>query len=285
MILVTGANGHLGSQTIDFLLDKSPADSISGLVRSEEKGAELNAKGVGLRIGDYDDYASMEKSIESVDQLLLVSSSSMHGRVNQHSNVIKAAKKAGVQQIFYTSIVKANKKLSPLSEDHAKTEELIYDSGIPYTIYRHTFYTEFLPLFLGNALETGQWAFPSNGEKINLAYRTEMAEALANGLNDAEQHKNKVYEITSTEAYSLDEIAKMLGKASGEKISYTDVSVSDFENTLKEIGLPEGQIAMSVSVAKTFANGGLNFTYDHMEQLLNRKPTGVEAFISEFAGS
>lgn len=284
MILITGANGHLGSLTIDFLLDRNPDADIAGLVRSIEKGAELKAKGVELKIGDYNDYACMQKAVEDVDQLLLISSSSLQGRVEQHKNVIQAAKESNVEQIFYTSIVEADKKLSPLSDDHAKTESLIKDSAIAHTIYRHTFYTEFLPLFLGNALKTGQWAFPSNGEKINLAYRTEMAEALANGLTDTEQHKNKVYEITSAEAYSLGKIAGMLSKASGKEINYTDVSVSDFENTLKEIGLPEEQIAMSVMVAETFVSGGLNFTYDHLEKLLGRKPTGIDTFISEFVG-
>ncbi|WP_441001480.1 NAD(P)H-binding protein, partial [Fodinibius sp. SL11] len=209
MILITGANGHLGSQTIDFLLENNPDSDIAGLVRSEEKGAELKEKGVELRIGDYTDYPSIEKAVEGIDRLLLISSSTLEGRTDQHNNVIQAAKEAGVEQIFYTSIVEADKELSPLSPDHAATEKLIKNSGISYTIYRNAFYMEFLPLFLGDALETGHWAFPSDGNAINLALRSEMAEALANGLANAEQHKNSIYEITSAQAYTLDEIADL----------------------------------------------------------------------------
>ncbi len=285
MILVTGANGNLGSQTIDYLLEDISADNVAGLVRSKEKGAELKDKGVELRIGDYTDFASIQQAVEGIDVLLLISSSTLEGRAGQHKNVIRAAAEAGVQQIFYTSMVKADKKMSPLAIDHAETEQALKDSGIPYSIFRHTFYTEFLPLFLGNALETGQWAFPSDGQKINLAYRTEMAEALANGLVDHEEHKNKIYEITSFQTYTLEEIAGMLTEASGTEITYTDVSVDEFENTLKEIGLPEDQVAMSVMTAQTFVNGALDYTYDHLEQLLGREPTGVETFIEEFAGN
>lgn len=51
MKLITGANGHLGSATIDFLLEKNPDADLAGLVRSEEKGAGLRKKGVsGLAI-------------------------------------------------------------------------------------------------------------------------------------------------------------------------------------------------------------------------------------------
>lgn len=285
MILITGANGYLGSQTIDFLLENNPDADIAGLVRSEEKGAELKEKGVELRVGDYTDYPSIEKAAEGIDTLLLISTSTMENRAQQHHNVIKAAKEAGVEQIFYTSLVQADKKLSPLSLDHAQTEKLLKDSGIPYTIYRHTFYTEFLPLFLGNALETGQWAFPSDGKAINLALRSEMAEALVNGLADPEKHINSTYEITSNQAYSLDEISGMLSEASGKEITYTDVSIADFEQTLEESGLPEEQIAGSVITATTFTNGALEFTYDDMEQLLGRKPIGLEAFIPQFVKS
>ncbi|MFH5883954.1 SDR family oxidoreductase [Halalkalibaculum sp. DA3122] len=282
MILITGANGELGSRTIDNLLDKSLDADIAGLVRSEEKGAELKEKGVEIRIGDYTDYSSIEEALQGIETLLLISSSTLKGRAQQHSNVIKAAKEAGVGQIFYTSIVKAEKELSPLSPDHAQTEKLIKESGIPYTIFRHTFYMEFLPLFLGNALETGQWAFPSDGNPINLALRSEMAEALANGLADPEKHTNSIYEITSGKAYTLDEIADMLSEASGREITYTDISVSEFENILKEIGLPEEQIAMSVMTAQTFVNRALDFTFDDMEKLLGRRPTGLDTFIKQF---
>ncbi|PAU94802.1 NAD(P)-dependent oxidoreductase [Aliifodinibius salipaludis] len=282
MILVTGANGNLGSQTIDFLLDKNINEDIAGLVRNEEKGAELKEKGVEIRIGDYTDYPSIEEAVQGVNTLLLISSSTLEGRAQQHNNVIEAAKKGGVQQIFYTSIVKAEEELSPLSPDHAKTEKLIKESGIPYTIYRNAFYMEFLPLFLGEAMDTGQWAFPSDGNPINLALRSEMAEALANGLADTEKHANSIYEITSNQAYTLDEIASMLSKASGKEINHTDISASEFEQGLNEAGLPEEQVAMSVMTAQTFVNGGLDFTFDDMEKLLGRKPTGLKTFIKQF---
>lgn len=282
MILITGANGHLGSQTVDFLMDQNPNTEIAGLVRSEEKGAELKEKSVEIRIGDYTDYSSIEKAVQGIDTLLLISSSTLKRRAEQHNNVIDAAKKAGVNQIFYTSIVRADKKLSPLSTDHAETEKLIKESGIAYTIYRHTFYMEFLPLFLGNAMETGQWAFPSGGKAINLALRSEMAEALANGLADPKKHENTIYEITSGQAYTLDEIAGLLSEASGKEITYMDISVSEFQNVLEEIELPEEQIVMSVMTAQTFVNGALDFTFEDMEKLLGRKPTRLDAFIKNF---
>jgi NAD(P)H dehydrogenase (quinone) len=74
----------------------------------------------------------------------------------------------------------------------------------------------------------------------------------------------------------------MLSEASGKEISYSDISVSEFEQALTEAGLPEEQIAMSVMTATTFVKGALDFTYDDMQKLLGRKPTGLNRFIKQF---
>lgn len=284
MILITGANGELGSATIDNLMENNPEQKVAGLVRSEKKGRDIAEKGVELRIGDYLAKPTLDRAMEGVDTLLLISSSSFEQRVKQHENVIEAAKKAGVQHIVYTSMLQAHKELSPLTADHHATEKIIDDAGIPYTINRHTFYTEFFPMFLGEAMETGTWAFPSNGESVNFAYRTEMAEALANILANPGDHKNRAYEITSLEAFTLDEYAEKLSLASGKEITYKDVPLDEFVEGLEAAGLPDDVIAMSKLSAITVANGALDHTSDDLKKLLGRDPKRTYEFIREFAG-
>jgi NAD(P)H dehydrogenase (quinone) len=279
MILVTGANGHLGSQTIDFLLEQDPPAEIAGLVRSKEKGVELKKKGVEIKIGDYNDYDSLLEAMDEPDTLLFISSSSLKGRVQQHQNVIDAAEETGISHIFYTSILLADDQLSPLAPDHEKTETFIKDSGIDYTIYRNTFYGEFLPMYLGDALETGDWYFPSDGEEINLALRSEIAEGLAAGLFNQKDHVDQTYEITSGQAYSLDEIADLLSKETGKEITYHDIPIANFKENLEEAGLPNETIMMSMAVATTFVNGGINYTDPALSDLLGREPAPVEGFL------
>lgn len=281
MILVTGANGNLGSQTIDFLLEQNPSANVAGLVRNEKKGAELKEKGVEIRIGDYDHYESLLKALKGIDTLLLISSSSLEGRVQQHQNVIDAAQESGVEHLFYTSILQADQLLSPLSKDHLETEKIIKNSGFDHTIYRNTFYGEFLPMYLGEALDTGDWYFPSNGEEINLALRSEMAEGLATGLLNREDHINQTYEITSLQAYSLDDIANLLSKQTGKEITYHDIPVADFKKNLEEAGLPDETIMMSMAVATTFVNGGINYTDEALSDLLGREPSAIEDFLPD----
>lgn len=284
MILVTGANGELGTATIKNLLKQNPDAPVAGLVRDGQKEREISELGAEIRIGDYLAKPTLDRAMEGIDTLLLISSSNLEKRVKQHENVIKAAKEADVNHIIYTSMLRADKELSPLTADHYATEKIIKNSGIPFTINRHTFYTEFFPMVLGQAMETGTWAFPSNGEEVNFAYRTEMAEALANVLVNPSDHINKVYEITSLNARSLDQYAGVLSKASGKKITYKDISLEEFLDNLRAADLSDKVIEISKFLAITVTNGALAHTTGDLKQLLGRDPKPTAEFIREFTG-
>lgn len=52
-IVVTGATGHLGRLVIDELLTEVPADRVVAVVRDADKAADIAARGVQLRVADY----------------------------------------------------------------------------------------------------------------------------------------------------------------------------------------------------------------------------------------
>ena len=67
MILVTGATGQLGAAVMERLLQRTDATDIAALVRGPGKAAELEAGGVSIRRGDYDDTQALEKAMVGVD--------------------------------------------------------------------------------------------------------------------------------------------------------------------------------------------------------------------------
>lgn len=62
MILVTGATGHLGTATVEHLLKNAQTENIVALARNEEKAKALRDKGVKVRIGNFDDTASLDSA-------------------------------------------------------------------------------------------------------------------------------------------------------------------------------------------------------------------------------
>lgn len=277
MILITGATGHLGKKTIEFLLKKVSRSSIAALVRDLAKGEELNAQGIALREGDYSDYEALVRSFKGIDTLLFVSSGTLENRVAQHKNVIDAAKANQVKHIVYTSAIKANDKMKfTAGIDHYHTEEYVKASGIPYTILRNTFYAEVVPMLLGDALTTGDLQYPAGDAKVNFASRADMAEALANVLAHPAAHRNATYEITSGRSYSFHELAGILSTISDKPVHYAPISVDALKEGLKQAGVPDLYIPMTASIAEAIAASEIDLVDPALENLLGRKPEDLK---------
>jgi NAD(P)H dehydrogenase (quinone) len=115
--LVTGATGELGSQVVEFLLQRIPANNIVALARDPKKLQILEEKGVEIREGDYFDPRSLEEAFRGVEKLLLVSARAFTDAVTQHSNVIEAAKRTGVRHVIYTAIQRPCTRIVKLTSE------------------------------------------------------------------------------------------------------------------------------------------------------------------------
>jgi NAD(P)H dehydrogenase (quinone) len=218
--------------------------------------------------------------MKGVEALLLVSSSTMGDRYAQHANAIKAAKVNGVKHIVYTSVLKANPNSKFLAGiDHYKTEEEIKISGMNYTIMRNTYYADFLPNIIGNAVESGAIYYSAGNGKVNFALRNEMAEANAVVLSDPSAHQNKIYEITSGSVYKFDEIASMLSEITGKQIKYVDIPVEALKENIINFGMPKEVADLMGSIAESMKAGEFDFVDPTLEKLIGRKPTDLKDFL------
>jgi NAD(P)H dehydrogenase (quinone) len=102
--IVTGATGHLGRLAVQALLGRGvPAGQIIATGRDTAKLAGLTAAGVTVRHADYTDPASLKHAFDGGGKLLLVSSSEVGQRLQQHRNAVDAAAGAGIELLAYTS--------------------------------------------------------------------------------------------------------------------------------------------------------------------------------------
>lgn len=284
-ILVTGATGHFGKATIDFLLKKGiSASNISALVRDEAKAADLKAKGITLKIGDYDNYTSLVDAFKGVDKLLLVSGSDILNRGKQQENAVKAAKEAAVKHILYTSFERKNEtETSPiamLAKSHIDTDNAIKASGMAYTIFRNNLYLDVLPMFLGEqVLETGLF-FPAGETGSAFVSRMDLAEATANVLTSI-GHENKEYAMNNTGNYSFQDIADVLSKIANRNIVYTSPGAEVYIDTLSKAGVPAEYVGMFAGFAEAIKQGEFNAAQTDLENLLGRKPLMLEDFLTQ----
>lgn len=277
-ILVTGATGHLGSKVIETLLRKIPSSQISIITRKEEKRAEFETKGFNAFIGSYDDTASLEKAMSGVDTVLLISSGDQGDRMQEHKNVVDAAKKIGVKQIAYTSrsLRDRNTLANKLMVEHFQTEDYIKASGLKYIFFRNILYMDAIPQFIGGtaALERGIY-LPAGEGRVAFALRSEMGEAMANVLLN-EKFENNIYNFTGDKTYSFYDIATALSELSGKEVKYNNVDANVFSGMMKQRNVPEPTIQKIIDfITDIKQNQEAEITND-LEIKLGRKPTGLK---------
>lgn len=277
MILITGATGKLGSAVIETLLTKKPANEIAAFVRDEEKAADLKAKGIRIQVGDYDNIPSLESAMKGVKKVLLISGGNAPNIVEQHKNVIDAAKKTGVICFAYTG--RALKDRSTLNskfmDTHFQTDDIIMESEMNYMLFRNILYMDSLLFALGTDVIEKGINLPTGDGKVAFALRSEMGEAIANVLLE-EGCDNKIYNFTGAKSYSYEDIASTLSELTGKTVQYNQVKPEMFVERLTERGIPE-QIAHHVLDSMLdIKNGQENVVTTDLENKLGRKPATLE---------
>ncbi|GAB7181349.1 SDR family oxidoreductase [Kitasatospora sp. Ki12] len=266
MYVVTGATGQLGRLVVEGLLAAVPASEVAVAVRSAEKAADLAARGVTVRVVDYDRPETLADAFAAGDRVLLISGSEVGRRIPQHRAVVDAAAAAGVALLAYTSAPGA--ATFRLADEHKATEELILASGLPYALLRNGWYTE---NYLGDAAGTVARGvvLGSAGEgRIATAPRRDYADAAVAVLRG--EDANAVYELSGDAAWSLPELAAELAKASGKPVEHRDVAPAEHLAVLVGAGLPEGFAEVLVDVDAGIARGELAGTPGDLARLIGR---------------
>ncbi|MGW0785609.1 SDR family oxidoreductase [Streptomyces sp. NPDC002913] len=271
-IVVTGATGELGRLVVERLLATVPAESVAAVVRDKEKAAPLAARGVEIRVADYDSPETLAAAFRAGDRVLLISANEVGRRIPQHTAVIDATKAAGVAQLAYTGVLGGPDADFRLAAEHKTTEQLILDSGLPYTFLRNGWYTENYTANLAPVLEHGAVVANAGEGRIAVAPRADYADAAAAVLT-GEGHLDVAYELSGDTAWSLAEYAAVVSEATGREIAYKNVPAAVHQEILVGAGLPEPLAAILVDVDEAIARGRLAGTSGDLARLIGRPTT------------
>jgi uncharacterized protein YbjT (DUF2867 family) len=88
--------------------------------------------------------------------------------------------------------------------------------------------------------------------KISFVDARDVAAVAAKVLtNNGSQHMNKVYDITGPEAISHSQIADILSKETGRRITYVDISEEDARSRMKKMGVGDWFIDNAMELLST----------------------------------
>lgn len=275
MIVITGATGALNGATIDHLLESVPAADIAVGVRDVAAAQRFADRGVDVRYADYADPASLGNAFRGADQLLLVSASDPGAdAVSLHSTAIAAAVDAEVGRILYTSHQGASlgSAFRP-ARDHAATEHLLADSGVPWTSLRNGFYAHTVSWLMGPWRETGVIRVPADGP-VSWTAREDAAEGAAHILADGSGFDGPTT-LTASAAVTFEEVAEIASEVVGRKIQLAVIGNEAWLAAQVTQGTPELMARFTLGIFQAAEQGGFAGTDPLLGQLLGREPRTV----------
>lgn len=280
MIVVTGATGQLGREVVERLLARVPAEQVGVSVRAPEKAAHLAERGVRVRRGDFAEPDSLAHAFEGATKVLLVSvNTAGEDTVRQHATAIEAAKLAGAKRILYTSQMGANPRsaFAPM-RDHAATEALLADSGVPFTSLRNGYYAASAAMMLYSAADTGELVTPEDGP---FAWTThaDLADAAATALTE-DGLDGITSPLTGTEAIDMAGVAAVASRVTGREIRRVVVSDDEYRERLVSRGLPTELADLFVGMFVAGRQGEFATTDPALSRLLARTPMSFADFLA-----
>jgi len=234
-VAITAASGQLGTQVVKAVLALIPSQDIVGLARTPDKAKHL---GIEIRPGDYNERDVLEESLQSVDAVLLVSGmDAPERRIQQHRNVIEAARSAGVKKIVYTSVQGAEEAtaFSPIVQSNRQTEDDVRRSGLAWVIGRNGIYIEPDVEYLETYKKAGGITNCAGDGLCGYTTRPELAYAYARLLTE-DTHNGHTYNLHG-EAITQFQLAGYLNSAFGTDLTYTPMTVEEYrEDRVAELG-------------------------------------------------
>ncbi|MFD6399950.1 NmrA family NAD(P)-binding protein [Nocardia sp. NPDC060249] len=277
-VAVTAAGGKLGRLVVEALL--AAGEQPVAIVRDPSKVADLAARGAQVRQASYDDPAALDAALAGVDRVLLISGTEFGKRVAQHTNVLRAAERAGVELLAYTSIPRADSNPMLLAAEHRGTEEVLASAAVPTVLLRNSWYWENYTGAVANAAQSGVLYGAMAAGRVSGAARADYAEAAARVLTGA-GHEGRVYELGGDEALTGADLAAAVAEAKGSPVRYADLSTDDYAAALRAAGLEEQYAAVLADADAGIGEGLLEVTTGDLTELLGRPATSASTVFAQ----
>lgn len=279
-MLVTGATGKFGSKVVEILLKTVPASQLAVSVRNPEKAERLQARGVEVRQGNFDQPESLDAAFAGIDRLLIISADKDNEtRIRQHGYAVAAAERAGVRFIAYTSIVNAQESQNLFAPTHKATEEAILKTGISYCFLRNNWYLENEIPGIEGVLAGAPWVTSAGNGKVGWALQQDYAEAAATVLS-GDGHENTIYEL-SGKLWTQEEFVTALGHVIGKEVQIEKVDDATYAEIMKGAGLPDFLLPMLVDIQKSIRVGSLAIESGDFEKLLGSPATPINEALKQ----
>jgi len=284
-ILVTGVTGTVGSEVVKQASNYTDVH-VKAAARSVNRIINLEGDRVKTVALDYNKPESMKEALKDVDKLFLLTPDAPNA-LELASNLVNEARTAGVRHIIKQSMIGADLKAdAEVMRLHRQAEQIIEESGIPYTFLRPNEFMQNFINFHGHSKKNNNaFYLPMESAKVSVVDVRDIAAVAVKALTehgDNNKHNNKIYLIAGPEALSYHQMAQLISNATGKKISYTSISEEEARAAMKEMGMDDWLINAILELYDYFRKEYASQVSSAVEEVTGKKPIPFTQFARDY---
>jgi uncharacterized protein YbjT (DUF2867 family) len=275
MILVTTA-GKVGSEAV--LLLRQRQVPVRVLVRTPDKATALAEAGAEIAAGDLDAPASIDAAMAGITTVVLISP----GAPVQELAVIGSAARAGAGHVIkVTSNASAD---SPIARRRwqAEIEAGLAASGLAHTLLRSNAYMQNVLALAPAIAKTSGFGSSAGKGRVGMIDARDVA-AVAEIAASPAAHAGKTYWLTGPELISNSDVAAVLSKLLGRRITYRELSFEDDKEAMIRAGVPAPIAEMNAQAFSMIADGDAEWVTEDVPSLIGRPARSFEQFATDYA--
>lgn len=281
MILITGAGGKTGRAVVKAMAN---AESVRAFVHHHEQEFALSSIGAEhVIVGDMRDENAIRLALRGVRAVYHICPNMSPDEVTIGTLLINESLKAGVEHFVYHSVLHPQTEKMVHHWQKMRVEEMLFESGIPFTILQPAPYMQnFLP-GLQQVLEEGILRVPySIHSKFSFVDLADVA-VVAATVFAAAKYRDAIFELAGTTPLSHFEVAEIFGRVLNRSVHAETEEIATWCLHAKSGGLNEYAIANLVKMFDYYNHWGLVGNPTVLEWILGRAPTTLAGFVERTA--
>lgn len=275
MILVTGAGGKTGKAIIKSFSNNQ--EDIYAFVHRQDQVAEIKLSGAEkIIVGDLRDESAIRSAMGGVRAVYHICPNMSPEEDVIGRLVVGESKKAGVEHFVYHSVLHPQIEVMNHHWQKMRVEEMLFESGIPFTVLQPAPYMQNLLAGWKNIVEEGVLRVPYSVEaKFSFLDLEDLAEAARIVLTEP-GHINAIYELAGTSPTSHAEVAEIFSRVLNRPVRAEKEEIRDWR--LRAKGLNEYARENLLRMFEYYDQWGLAGNPNVLKWLLKREPTSLESF-------